>query len=534
MHNLNNKFVLVIFALILISTNLYSQQPSIVWSARYNSSTNGDDRAFDMDMDNVGNVFVTGRDGNPQGVITIKYNSSGQQQWINRFSNHLSIVSQPDKIKTDRFGNVFVVGHDSHGFIIKYDSIGIEKWVTQFAQFNAWYSDIAVSKSGFIYAAGGTPRSNPYGDILLVKYNPQGDTVWMRTFNIPSNRGAGATSIYLDDSNYVYITGAITIPTSIDTVQSFCTMKYDSLGVMKWMRSYRSSVPNRDGQAMVIKGDKRGNVYVTGYMKNIAQYGDFCTIKYSNDGTQKWINFYTGVAYGGGLPKDMAVDSTGNVFVTGYSSDSLGIYNYATIKYDTTGVQKWVRRFASIGMSDNIPTSICIDKSQNCYITGSFSTMKYDSSGALKWTIENVDPQSPFRYRGVKIIVDKDNNIFVNSGGAGSVGSTLDILTIKYSQTTNVVNPGITNIDTYKLNQNYPNPFNSSTIISYSLNKYSNTKITVFDLLGKEIATLVNEKQNAGKYEVIFDGSKLSTGVYYYTLFIDGNKIDTKRLVLIK
>jgi len=517
---------------------VYSQQPSIVWSARYNSSTNGDDRAFDMDMDNAGNLFVTGRDGNPQGVVTIKYNSSGQQQWINRFSNHLSIVSQPDKIKADRFGNVYTMGHDSHGFLIKYDSVGAEKWVAQFAQFNAWYSDIAVSRRGFIYAAGGTPRSNPYGDILLVKYNPQGDTVWMRTYNL-AYRSAGATSIYVDDSNYVYITGAITIPTSIDTVQSFCTMKYDSLGVMKWMRSYRSSVPNRDGQAMVIKGDKRGNVYVTGFMLNTDQYPDFRTIKYSNDGTQKWINIYSGVAYGGGLPKDMAVDSIGNVFVSGYSSDSLGIYNYATIKYDTAGVQKWARRITSLSTSGSTPSSICLDNSQNCYITGSFLTVKYDSTGTLKWTMENVDPQSPYSYRGVKIIADKNNNIFVNSGGAGSVGSTLDILTIKYSQTSSIINIGSEYITSYKLSQNYPNPFNPSTKIRFSIVSSPQglggdlVQLKVYDVIGREVQTLVNESLKPGTYEVTFDGMALTSGVYFYKLQC-GDFVQTNRMVLIK
>jgi len=535
------KIILKI-ALFLVFTNLAISQVTLEWSARYNSPGNGDDKARDMDMDSAGNIYVAGWDGNPQGVVTIKYNSLGQQRWLSRFSNHLSIVSVPDKIKTDRFGNVYTMGHDSHGFIIKYDSTGVEKWVAQFSQFNAVFGDIAVSKSGFIYAAGSTPRSNLPGDILLVKYNPQGDTIWLRTFNIPNNKGAGASTVYVDDSNYVYLAGVITMKTPVDTVNVFCTMKYDSLGVMKWMSYYKSNIVNRGGYATKIKGDKRGNLYVTGCIEDStpARHPNYCTIKYSNDGTQKWVNIYEGIVYGGGTPKDMVVDSIGNVYVTGRSPDTGSIfYSYATLKYDTAGVQKWVRRFSSIGIQDNFPSSIFLDKLQNCYITGSFSTVKYDSSGSIKWVLENPDPQSSYRYHGVKIIVDKNNNIFLTA--VGDIND-YDILTLKYSQLTNVISPGFISIQSYSLSQNYPNPFNPTTKIKFSVQNgfpiktFGNDKVVlkVYDMLGREVITLVNEALKPGIYEVIFDGSKLPTGIYLYTLFANGNKIDTKKLVLIK
>jgi hypothetical protein len=84
-----------------------------------------------------------------------------------------------------------------------------------------------------------------------------------------------------------------------------------------------------------------------------------------------------------------------------------------------------------------------------------------------------------------------------------------------------------------KLQQNYPNPFNPSTAISYQLAAVSNVTLKVFDVLGREVRTLVNERQNAGVHSVIFDAVNLSSGVYFYRLET-GNFYATKKLLLLK
>ena len=86
----------------------------------------------------------------------------------------------------------------------------------------------------------------------------------------------------------------------------------------------------------------------------------------------------------------------------------------------------------------------------------------------------------------------------------------------------------------FSLYQNYPNPFNPKTIISYELVTSSFISIKVFDILGKEINELINKKQNPGKYEIDFDGSALSSGVYFYSLVTDGVTRDTKKMLLIR
>lgn len=86
----------------------------------------------------------------------------------------------------------------------------------------------------------------------------------------------------------------------------------------------------------------------------------------------------------------------------------------------------------------------------------------------------------------------------------------------------------------YRLFQNYPNPFNPVSSIKYQVSRSVEVKIIVFDIAGKEIKTLVNKKQSSGTYEVTFDGNNLSSGIYFYSLFVEGARIDTKKMVLIK
>jgi hypothetical protein len=85
----------------------------------------------------------------------------------------------------------------------------------------------------------------------------------------------------------------------------------------------------------------------------------------------------------------------------------------------------------------------------------------------------------------------------------------------------------------FHLYQNYPNPFNPSTVISYQLSAFGNVKLTIYDVLGNEISTLINEEKPPGEYEVEFDGSKLSSGVYFYKLKA-GSSIQTNKMILMR
>ncbi len=90
------------------------------------------------------------------------------------------------------------------------------------------------------------------------------------------------------------------------------------------------------------------------------------------------------------------------------------------------------------------------------------------------------------------------------------------------------LNPG-----EFSLSQNYPNPFNPATTISYQIPQTELVTIKVYDVLGREVATLVNEEKTAGSYEVQFTGNGLTSGIYFYQLKVD-NFVETKKMILLK
>jgi len=107
---------------------------------------------------------------------------------------------------------------------------------------------------------------------------------------------------------------------------------------------------------------------------------------------------------------------------------------------------------------------------------------------------------------------------------------------VVYGDTTMTgIGSGFSNIpNEFLLYQNYPNPFNPKTIINYQLKVSNFVVLKVYDILGNEIAILINEKKNPGRYSVEFDGTNFSSGIYFYRLEVDGNVIDAKRMVLLK
>ena len=93
-----------------------------------------------------------------------------------------------------------------------------------------------------------------------------------------------------------------------------------------------------------------------------------------------------------------------------------------------------------------------------------------------------------------------------------------DISIVTYDELTPIDGEETTAPFNFSLAQNYPNPFNPSTVISWQLAVGSDVSLKVYDVLGNEVATLVNEEKSAGEYHVVFDGSKLASGIYFYKL----------------
>jgi photosystem II stability/assembly factor-like uncharacterized protein len=132
-------------------------------------------------------------------------------------------------------------------------------------------------------------------------------------------------------------------------------------------------------------------------------------------------------------------------------------------------------------------------------------------------------------------------NITLSSrSSGGSFGLNYEIMSGGYTYWKDTVSQILTGIhdikqkpNSYNLYQNFPNPFNPSTKFSYSIPEKALVTVKVFDILGREVKTLVNEEKPAGTYEVSFNASNLSSGIYFYRL-IAGNFISTKKMVLLK
>ena len=119
-----------------------------------------------------------------------------------------------------------------------------------------------------------------------------------------------------------------------------------------------------------------------------------------------------------------------------------------------------------------------------------------------------------------------------NSGNPATIGTSAKIDQLSFTGPTSVEQLSTTPYD-FTLKQNYPNPFNPSTIIEYSISEQSFVDLRVYDILGNEVAGLVNEEKSIGIYEVEFDATSLPSGIYFYRLHA-GNFVETKKMILLK
>lgn len=136
--------------------------------------------------------------------------------------------------------------------------------------------------------------------------------------------------------------------------------------------------------------------------------------------------------------------------------------------------------------------------------------------------------------------VDSSGNAYVTGYTAiavmhlGRVPSAIVAAKYNYSSLNKRIRPCLNCIPKgFALHQNYPNPFNPSTTIKFDIPKSSNVKLVVYNILGQQVATLVNEYMKGGSYQIIFNMPKLSSGVYFYVLTADSYR-DVKKMVLIK
>jgi hypothetical protein len=292
---------------------------------------------------------------------------------------------------------------------------------------------VTVDNAGLAYVAGRSVGSGTGEDYLVIKYGRGGGVKWLRRYDA-AGLWDGARGIAVDGSGNVYVTGR---SFGSGTHGDFATIKYNSSGVQQWVRRYTSSGYRDDG-AMDIALDTEGNVIVTGFSTAAGASFDFYTIKYGPDGSTKWSKRYDGPGNGSDIAQAVVVDQSNNVYITGPSLGDGTSADYATIKYSPAGSELWVRRWNSPYNASDGATDIVADRYGSVIVTGysylsgndsDYITIRYLGDGTQKWVK---------RYNGPKVGPDVAwaityfwNRVCV-TGSAWGGSSNTDYATVCY------------------------------------------------------------------------------------------------------
>jgi len=249
---------------------------------------------------------------------------------------------------------------------------------------------------------------------------------WVARHDGPGSSDDHARDMVVDAAGNIYVTGYSQSAVSPD----YLTVKYNAAGVEQWAARYNGSGDSSD-YAVALAVDGTGNVYVTGRSWN-GTNDDYATVKYNSAGQEQWVARYNGPEDSIDYAVALAVDDVGNVYVTGSSYP----YDYATIKYNSAGIQEWIQTVGSGG--NDPPVALAIDGASNVYVTGSrgydYYTVKYNSAGKKQWTARYDGPEYGSDLARA-LAVDGSGNVYVTGGSAqqGIYGNPPNYATVKYN-----------------------------------------------------------------------------------------------------
>ena len=397
------------------------------WVARYKGSDDYWDRANALGVDALGNVYVTGcsyETGTGYDYTTIKYNSTGSEEWIVQYQGQVW-NDRANALAIDDSGNIYVTGRSyspetsDDCVTIKYNNAGVEQWIARYnGPGNDWdeATALTVDDSGNVYVAGVSRIPGAGDDYVTIKYNSTGDEQWVTRY---SGHGR-ATAITVDAVGNVYVTGYSMLGNGYDYV----TIRYDSAGNEQWVARYNGpGTYEKEDKAFAIAVDNSGNAYITGLSEGADGYTDCVTIKYNNDGFEQWIDRYDGPGNSADYATAIALDDSGNIYITGHSLTINTLDDYATVKYNSAGRQQWIARYKESEYSYDQPTDLVVDALGNVYVTGNSGTVKYNRAGVQQWATV---------HGATALAVDNSGNVYV-TGSSEDSGTGADYTTLKYN-----------------------------------------------------------------------------------------------------
>lgn len=438
-----------------VITIKYSSTGTETWRVVYNRGF-GNDRGEDITLDGTGNIYVVGRsiNANDYDALTIKYNAAGVAQWTKFYNNVDNDYGK--RVKVTSTGDVYVVGQtdvDASGgttnfdFVtIKYNSTGVQQWAQKFG--NAALNDedpndLVVDNTGNVYVTGKSDvnalaavTANNY---LTLKYSTTGVLQWSVYFNgTASNSDDIAEGIVLDASGNLYVAGGS--QNSISQKDATVIKYSSSLGTATWTKSYNGKGDFTD-KVQAMTTDSKKNIYITGYVFSPEQRKDLFTAKINSAGSTVWFKTYD-FSLDDDEGKSIALDNSGNVYVCGNSIGSGTSDDYITIKYDSLGNTTWTARYNFANEAD-VATSIGVNAATgNVFVTGysdanTFSSVtNYDITTVKYSSIGN--QSAVIRYNGTGNGIDKGVKLIVNGTnvyvtGKAWNGTDYDVVTMKYN-----------------------------------------------------------------------------------------------------
>lgn len=230
----------------------------------------------------------------------------------------------------------------------------------------------------------------------------------------------------------------------------------------------------------------------------------------STDNGDNWIQISQGLTFNNVYC--LAIDSSGNIFAGTIAG---GVF------LSTDNGENWVQKSQGLTSEGFYVYSLMVNSSGNVIFAGTNDGIFISTDSGENWIQNNQG-----------LLTNNVQSLAINSVDDIFAGTDQGIFRHLHGTTSvNTTDPEI--ISSFQLYQNYPNPFNPSTVISYQIPVNSNVVVKVYDILGNEAATLVDEYKPAGKYEVNFTATRLASGVYIFRLAAD-NYAETRKMMLLR
>lgn len=443
---------------VVMTTSLFSQSELKVFEDW--TTTAGTQHFFHRNVtqtDISGNVFVAGATMNSSGnydILVAKYNSGGVQQWIRQINGDGNYQDFATALYVTDSGTVYVTGAITNDstlflsdlFVLKLNaSNGTTTWLETYDGDGNLFdtgTDIEVGVDGIVYVVGSGFNSSINLDIITLSYTSVGSLNWSSLHDYMGGNDA-AVNIYVDGGTLYVTGGGQTAPTD-----------YDALGYeLGTDGSLKSSYANTGGSPGVdtvndITKDINGNIYIAGGIPTVSDGYDMYLVKLDSNLVVQWEATYNGSDDLDDIANGVKVDSSGNVYITGYTTSSTARRNCITIKYDNTGDDQWTMIYNDTLNGDDEGMSIELDANEDIIVAGYDSTainnldyysIKYNSAGTEIWNIRS-DGNDHLSDKVTNMAIDDNGDIIV-TGASKKFDGSMEYKTVKYveKQTINPV-----------------------------------------------------------------------------------------------